>query len=59
MENLIGVGIADSAEQVRIGEGPFQRVISLLQGGLKRSERRRENFQPSRILSTQCMFTEK
>ena len=53
MENLIRIGVADSAEQVGIGEGPLERVILPPQGGLKLFSVAGENFQPSRVLFVQ------
>ena len=46
---LVGIRIADSTEQMRIGERPLQRVIFRREHGGKRLARSRKHFQPARI----------
>jgi hypothetical protein len=50
MQDFVGVRVADSAEQVRIGERAFQRVVVLAQRPLERRKVRIENFDPARIV---------
>ncbi len=56
-ENLIRVGIADAAEQTRIGEGALESMV----GGEKRGGKARqigiENFEPTGIESAKAFFS--
>ena len=49
MKNLVGVGVADATEDVRIGQRALQRVIALGQPGTERCQIGIQDFEPLRI----------
>jgi hypothetical protein len=56
VEDLVGMGVADPVEQVRVSEGSLDRMILLPERGLERVECRRENLQAARILFAEGGF---
>ena len=59
MENLVGIGVADAAEQMRIRERPLEGVVLRSQNGFKLLERRRQRFEPARILQAESFLSAK
>jgi hypothetical protein len=57
VQYFIGVGIANSAEQVWIGQGSFERVIPRGQCLLKILQGTAEHFKPSLIEGPQGLFS--
>ena len=51
VKNLVRIGVADSAEQMRIGQGALDRVVLATEGGGELSGRRLEDFKPSGIVT--------
>ena len=49
MEDLVGIGVADPAEEMRIGQCAFERVVPRSEDGIKRFEGRPEQLEPARI----------
>jgi hypothetical protein len=47
MQNLIGISVADSAEQMRIGERPLERMVLGSQSLRERIEARIKGFEPA------------
>ena len=56
MENLVGVGVADAAEKMGIGEGTLQRVIFARQPFAELHETRFKNLQTTRIMFLESGF---
>ena len=56
MQNLVGVGIADSAEQVRIGKRALQRVVLRGQPRRERFEAGLEHLEPARVQRLKTVF---
>ena len=57
MEDLIRVRVANSAEDMRIGESSLERVVLLPEGRLELLQRRGEDFQSTRVLGMQGGLT--
>ena len=57
MKNLIGVGVADAAEQMRIGQRALQRVTLLLKGGCECRGIACRHFEPARVERRQRGFS--
>src|SRR5688500_458025 len=53
VENLVGVRVADAAEQMRIGQGAFERVVVLAKRGGKGEETGFKDVDPARIVLLQ------
>jgi len=49
MQNLIGISVADSAEQTRIGERPLERVILGSQSHRESIEAGIKGFEPAGV----------
>ena len=56
MEDLVGVGVADAAEEMRIGQGALERVVLATEDGIELLESRREQLEPARVLRLQGVF---
>ena len=56
VQDLVGVGVADAAEEMRIGEGPLQRVVLLHQRSSERREVGVERFEPAGLMGRQGRF---
>ena len=53
MQDFVRVGIADAAEQARVGQRAFEGVTATGKRLRKRLERAAQHFQPSRIMGDQ------
>ena len=49
MEDLVGVGVADAAEEMRVGQGPLERVVLATEHRSELLERRREHLEPAGV----------
>src|SRR5688572_23498818 len=49
MQNFVGVGVADSAEDLRVGESPFERVAFAAQGRSEVREARADGFETAAV----------
>ena len=56
MENLVGIGVADAAEKMGIGERTLHSVIFARQRFFELLDTRTENFQAAGIVFCQCCF---
>ncbi len=50
MQDLVGVGVADAAEQVRVGQRALQRVVLELQAGGEGLERRVQHLEAAGVV---------
>src|SRR4029079_9084997 len=57
MKNFVGVCVADSAEQVRIGQRPLQRVIAAAQRFRKRDEIGIHYLEPTWVVRSERCLT--
>jgi len=53
VEDLIGIGVSDPAEDPGIGQRPLQRVVSPREGRAKGRERRFQHLEPTRVEATE------
>ena len=58
MQNLVRVGIADTAQHSRVSEGPLERAVLRHQCGLKRLEAAREDVYTSCVHRLQAFFAQ-
>ena len=56
MKDLVGIGVADTAEEPRIRERTFECVILAAQDAFELAERRRERLEAARVLSAQSVL---
>src|ERR1039458_6873839 len=56
MENLVGVGVADAADEARIGEGTLEGAVLKSECGAKAVEVRREDFDAAGIDGVEGLF---
>ena len=57
MQNLVGVRIADAAEEPRIGQGALERVVFPPQDGAKLCRGRLQHLEPAGIVLGQLNFS--
>ena len=57
MKNLIGVGVADAAEQPRVGESTLHGVVLPDQSSVERLQRRVQHVEPARVMISEAFFT--
>src|SRR5258708_7462499 len=56
MQNLIGIGVADAAEEPRVGERPLQGVVVLAKHGDEIAGRGIEHLEAARLMASQFRF---